>query len=292
MWDWLRREGLGELVLPTLMKLATVEGESEPTRRRLPRSALSEAENQVVQAFVDEWLLISKQEKEEPDPKREDPDAVVAVEVAHEALLRQWPPLRKEIEDHRAELRIRGDLERLAQDWDRADRRESYLLRGDRLEEFQRWAASKLDIAQELPLVAEFLDTSSRSDEKALEGYSEAVARRALAVVDEDPEQCLLLALAAIEDYAPTPLAHQALMAALATPAVHRCCAATRTRSGEWPGHPTANASPPVPMTAMAPPASGCRARRGTSCLAWPHGRRDGGGVGAGQPAPGDLLQR
>ena len=34
------------------------------------------------------------------------------VEIAHEALLRQWPPLYEVIEESRSALRLRADLER------------------------------------------------------------------------------------------------------------------------------------------------------------------------------------
>jgi hypothetical protein len=60
---------------------------------------------------------------------------VQMVEVAHEALLRQWPPLRKHIEANRHQLRLMRDIERQAHDWEQAGRDESYLLRGARLAE-------------------------------------------------------------------------------------------------------------------------------------------------------------
>jgi WD40 repeat protein len=127
--DELTRRGQGALVLPTLLKLATIEGESEPTRRRLPRTALDTDEQAVVDAFVDARLLVSGSVEEEP-----------IVEVAHEALLRQWPPLREAIEASRSSLRMRSELERLAADWDQGQRDESYLVRGGRLASFDNWA--------------------------------------------------------------------------------------------------------------------------------------------------------
>jgi len=59
--------------------------------------------------------------------------------VAHEALLRQWEPLRRAIETDRATLRLRSELERLAADWQEAGNDESYLLRGGRLDTFEQW---------------------------------------------------------------------------------------------------------------------------------------------------------
>jgi WD40 repeat protein len=129
--DDLSRRGQGQLVLPTLLKLATIEGDSEPTRRRLAISALSTDEQAVAAAFVEARLLTSDKS----------PEAEATVEVAHEALLRQWPPLRDAIEGSRSSLRMRSELERLTADWDHGQRDESYLLRGGRLATFDKWAS-------------------------------------------------------------------------------------------------------------------------------------------------------
>jgi hypothetical protein len=191
-------------VLSTLLKFVTVE-ETEPTRRRVQRSTLGPQERRVVDAFVAARLLTSDAAGD---------DAVI--EVAHEALFRQWPPLRQAIEACVEDLRQRAELERWAADWVRSGRSDSYLLRDERLRIAQRWAAAHGNVAVELPLVHEFLDRSGRLDRATLERLSEAVARRALASVDHDPEQGMLLALAAIEECVPTRLAQRALLAALA----------------------------------------------------------------------------
>src|SRR3712207_3506671 len=83
----LRGEGRDQLVVPTLLKLATIDRNGEAIRRRLRRSTLSSEEQMVVQAFVDARLLTSDR----------GPDGEITVQVAHEALLRQWPPLREAI---------------------------------------------------------------------------------------------------------------------------------------------------------------------------------------------------
>jgi conflict system STAND superfamily ATPase/WD40 domain-containing protein len=87
----------------------------------------------VVDAFVDASLLVS-----DHDPA--DPGEEAVVEVAHEALLRQWPPLREAIEADRDLLRLRSELERLAADWQHGRRDDSYLLRGGRLAAIDHWA--------------------------------------------------------------------------------------------------------------------------------------------------------
>ena len=146
--DDLTRQGLGEDVVPTLLKLAAVEGDSEPTRRRLRRADLTPDEEAVVAAFVDARLLISGG----------DAAGEATIEIAHEALLRQWPPLRQGIEASRASLRIRSDLERLAADWRRGGQDESYLLRGGRLAAIDEWAADHRDEVN--PLEQRFLGAS------------------------------------------------------------------------------------------------------------------------------------
>jgi WD40 repeat protein len=144
----LARQGRGEHVVPTLLKLAAVEGESEPTRRRLRRADLTRDEEAVVAAFVDARLLVSSG----------DATGEATIEVAHEALLRQWPPLRRAVEASRASLRMRSDLERLTADWHRAGQDESYLLRGARLAAIDEWAADHRDEVN--PLEQRFLGAS------------------------------------------------------------------------------------------------------------------------------------
>ena len=146
--DELNRRGKGRIALPTLLKLAAIEGEGEPTRRRLPLSALDADEREIVDAFVDARLLTTAS----------DTDGEASVGVAHEALLRQWPPLREAIETARDSLAMRSDLDRLAADWEQAGRDESYLLRGGRLDAADTWAREHAD---ELSLTEhQFLDAS------------------------------------------------------------------------------------------------------------------------------------
>ncbi len=191
-------------VLGTLLRFVTLDG-SEPTRRRVRRSTLSGSEREIVDAFIAARLLTSDAEGD---------DALV--EVTHEALFRHWAPLRQMIQARADELRQRADLERWAQDWVRSGRRDAYLLRDERLTTAQQWASALGNVAVELPVVGEFLARSRHFDRAAMVRLSEAVARRALASIEHDPEQSLLLALAAVEECAPTALAHRALLAALA----------------------------------------------------------------------------
>ena len=190
-------------VLSTLLKFVTI-GENEPTRRRVRRSALTEAQSRVAEEFITARLLTSHEDGD---------DAVL--EVAHEALFRSWAPLRQAIESSADQLRWRADLERWARDWENSYRQDAYLLRDERLKAAQRWAASDSEMVDGVALVAEFLACSNRADHATMERLSEAIARQALGSVDSDPDYSVLLALAAREECAPTTLALRALMATL-----------------------------------------------------------------------------
>lgn len=62
------------------------------------------------------------------------------VEVAHEALLREWPRLRAWLDESRAAVRLQRLLATETAEWVRAGRGESYLLRGSRLDQFEDWS--------------------------------------------------------------------------------------------------------------------------------------------------------
>jgi hypothetical protein len=203
----LAKLGHDDLVLPTLTELVTVVEEGEPTRRRVPRNIFNAAANQVIQAFIEARLLVS----------RDDEQGDAIVEVAHEALLRRWPPLRQAIEARHDELRLRAEVERWVLEWERAGRQDSYLVSGGRLEAAQRWAAAHSQELPRLPGVSEFLARSAHQDQLAMRRASEALASRALAELPRDPELGTLLAIAAVEEYGPSPRATLALSTALAS---------------------------------------------------------------------------
>jgi WD40 repeat protein len=192
----LHHRGQGGLVLPTLLKLVTIDEAGEPTRRRVERGRLTAAENAIAQMFIDARLLTSNRAGEEG-----------TVEVAHEALLRQWPPLRQAIADAQEALRMRSQVERLASDWERSGHDESFLLRGARLAAFEAWVDQHPDDLGEVD--RRFLDAShalaDRERTAAIERerarrqmQAESWGRAALFELDRSPEQAVLLALAAL----------------------------------------------------------------------------------------------
>ena len=62
------------------------------------------------------------------------------VEVAHEALLREWPRLREWLRESREDLRLQRRLGVISAEWQQANRDESILLRGGQLTQFEGWA--------------------------------------------------------------------------------------------------------------------------------------------------------
>ncbi|WP_329319433.1 NACHT and WD repeat domain-containing protein [Streptomyces sp. NBC_01262] len=182
-------------VIPTLLKFVTVDRDA-PTRRRVPRADLSPAEQEVADAFVAGRLLTG--------------DGGV-LDVAHEALFRQWPPLRQAVEARAEDLRRRTELERWAQDWAYADRADAYLLTGERLDMARQWLAEDGSV----PLVVEFVRRSGRKDRATLARTADAVAVRVLESVSREPELAMLAALTAVMECGATPSAVQALQTAM-----------------------------------------------------------------------------
>lgn len=121
------------------MRLVTLGEGAEDTRRRtMQAELLSLTENtdlmeEIIEQFVAYRLLSLDNDAQTRQP---------IVEVAHEAILREWQRLRAWINDSRTELRLQNQLAGLVADWRKADEETSYLLRGNRLQAFEAWQAS------------------------------------------------------------------------------------------------------------------------------------------------------
>jgi len=87
-----------------------------------------------------------------------------AVEVAHEALIREWPTLRGWLEDNREGLRLHRHLTEAAQEWAALNREPDILYRGARLTQAHEWATTHDDEMNALE--REFLAASIEARER------------------------------------------------------------------------------------------------------------------------------
>ena len=85
-----------------------------------------------------------------------------SVEVAHEALIREWPLLRQWLEENREGLRIHRRLTEAAQEWLALSNDPGVLYRTKKLVEAENWAQTHTDDLNELELA--FLGTSLREN--------------------------------------------------------------------------------------------------------------------------------
>ncbi len=87
-----------------------------------------------------------------------------SIEVAHEALLREWPRLREWIEEDTEGRRLRRHITKAATEWDAAGRDQGELYRGARLAAALDWTADhSLDVNE---LEREFVTESRDASEK------------------------------------------------------------------------------------------------------------------------------
>ena len=139
--------GLDELGQETtrqlFLRLITLGEGVEDTRRRVLRSELGAIQTAAVLGdqgppktaavldAYDRYRLLTF----DHDPVTREP----TVEVAHEALLREWGRLRAWLADSRQDLRLQRLLANETREWQTADHDPSYLLRGSRLTQFEEW---------------------------------------------------------------------------------------------------------------------------------------------------------
>jgi DNA-binding SARP family transcriptional activator/WD40 repeat protein/tRNA A-37 threonylcarbamoyl transferase component Bud32/type II secretory pathway predicted ATPase ExeA len=128
--------GTKEVARQVFMRLVTPGEDGRDTRNRVRVSELTSLGvdvglvQQILSAFGENRLLTF------------DHDEVTrgaTVEVAHEALLREWPRLTGWLDEHREELILRGRLGVAVGDWVGSDRAEAYLLTGGRLAQHEVW---------------------------------------------------------------------------------------------------------------------------------------------------------
>ncbi|MGZ0201277.1 AAA family ATPase [Streptomyces sp. RM1] len=207
-----------EFALRVLLKFVTFE-ERDLARRPVRLFELTDQERYVVDAFIDARLIRSDAVDGASEAGSGHREAYA--EVTHEALFRQWAPLRQEAEARAERLRERAELERWAADWERSGRSVDYLLTGERLAVAQRWLVALEEAGQVSATAQALVDASQRRDLAFLSRVSDSIGRQVIASAEIEPERALLLSLAALGECAPTPAARRGLMTALAVGHLH-----------------------------------------------------------------------
>jgi WD40 repeat protein/tRNA A-37 threonylcarbamoyl transferase component Bud32 len=151
-------DGRKQLVRAILLRLVG-EGEGEaPVRRRAPLAELDLESNKdvadVLATLADSRLVMVGEG---------------SVEVAHEALLREWPRLREWIEEDAEGRRLRRHMTQAATEWDAAGRDQGELYRGARLAAALDWTADHaLDLNElEREFVTESREVSEQETKRA-----------------------------------------------------------------------------------------------------------------------------
>jgi len=130
-------------------RLITPGEGTEDTRRRVRRSELETIDQTVIEIYGAARLLTF-----DHDPATREP----TVEVAHEAIIREWPRLRAWLDEDREGLRLLRHVGAAADAWDTSGRDTGELYRGGRLESAEEWVAAHREDFTDLELV--FLDAS------------------------------------------------------------------------------------------------------------------------------------
>lgn len=137
------------------MRLVTLGEGAEDTRRRANHSELlAIADNTDLMEEIIEQFTAYRLLSLDNDPETRQP----TVEVAHEAILREWDRLRQWLNESRGDIRQERAVSNAAQDWNTHHWDTSYLLRGSRLEQVEQWQeSSKLTLT---PLERHYIDAS------------------------------------------------------------------------------------------------------------------------------------
>lgn len=146
-----------EIARKIFLRLTELGGDASiaDTRRRVGIGELELMPNnredvqEVIQALADARLITTDRD---------------SAEVAHEALIREWPTLRGWLEEDREGLRLQRRLTESAQEWDALDRDPELLYRGARLAQAIEWFEAHPDDVNRLE--QDFLEASQAFQQK------------------------------------------------------------------------------------------------------------------------------
>jgi len=150
------------------LRLADSGGPTTDVRRRADAAevASDDADRAVLRQLIDRRLVTATED---------------TVEVAHEALLREWPRLHGWLEEDRDGRRLHRQLADAATLWDEEGRDEAGLYRGVRLQAARDWTAAHPGDAN--PLERAFLDAAEAAQQRTLHAAQRSAQRlRTLAI--------------------------------------------------------------------------------------------------------------
>jgi WD40 repeat protein len=173
------------------LRLVTLGEGVEDTRRRVSRSELKtltpdiDMLDDVLEAF-ESYRLLSF----DADPGTRSP----TVEIAHEALLREWERLRLWLAESRDDIRTQRQLAHMASEWQGAAKDPSFLAQGSRLTAFAAWAQTTpivlttperafLEASIQRRTSDHLAETQRQAREKTLERRTQTVLRGLVAVL-------------------------------------------------------------------------------------------------------------
>ncbi len=164
-------EALGERERPVarriFLRLTELGEGTEDTRRRVARTDMASGPDAdevdaVLRLLVDRRLVTADEG---------------TIEVAHEALIREWPRLRTWLDDDREGLRAHRHLTHAAEDWDQLGRDPAELYRGPRLVAAREWLGRDGEAELNERELA-FVDASEASEREVLRAEEERVSAR------------------------------------------------------------------------------------------------------------------
>jgi hypothetical protein len=156
-------QSVARQVLTRLVQVARPDEGAEDTRRRSVLADLSEPAWDVVRKLADARLLVTGRVEKTGDE---------TVEMAHEALIRHWPRLRRWLDEDREFLLWRQRLGVMVEGWEASDQDEGALLRGKLLAEAEKWLAEHETELNQLEKL--FIRESMAQQEQELKKTDEA----------------------------------------------------------------------------------------------------------------------
>jgi energy-coupling factor transporter ATP-binding protein EcfA2 len=123
-------------IFTRLVRVTLPEEGAEDTRQRFALTELDPSLRSLIQRLADARLLVTS---------RDEQTNMEMVEVAHEALIRNWQELQSWLNRDREFLLWRQRLRGLIETWQASSKDESALLRGALLNESERWLDTRKD---------------------------------------------------------------------------------------------------------------------------------------------------